>query len=399
MKATKISYAAGSGLQHEPCTPSCSPKLNRRSIRRRGCDLGALSSGERWVRALAAYGLSLLFVASACVAVSTAEANGTASPVKKCIAVLSSPTAPHTEKWEAVQELRRAGDEAVPGLLEVLAATDTNNSRYYAIRALGYLGSPEATEALSQVLLDRGYTPRRYAAMALGQIADPRAVPALKKALTDVSHVRADALDALVKIDSEESRQALEDYHFAHSDPGLKVEISCKPGPYAVGDSIEIEAKLVNVARKTVPIVVSNGEPISYLVFQRTDGSFVESVDTEVLEDRPIGVLLLHDLKPGAALKWRLTGLVAEWTRGEKDDHTFIPTDRSFLTLDFGSTAYHIRRPGEFRVRVVLRQDEDLVERLKHLPAFAARSADIGPKKVASNAALFSVRASGRPRR
>lgn len=312
-------------------------------------------------------------------------------PVKELIAVVASPNATHAQKWEAVIELKGYGDKAVPGLLQVLSQPDVNDSRYYAIRALGYLKSRTATKALSRILLDRGYGPRRYAAIALGQIGDPKAVPVLAKALADRSYVRDDALDALVKIDSRESRKTLERYHFADSDPCLKLEISCKPASCTVGDRITVEAKLTNVNAKNVRIIVTDGEPMAYLVFQRADGGFVESVDTGLREDRTAGSLVLHKLKQGAPLEWRHAGTVKEWTRGEKDDHAFVPSGKPFLTLDFRQLAHHIRRPGEFRVRVVLRQDKDALAFLRSVPGLEAGSADVGLEKAVSNAAAFSV--------
>jgi hypothetical protein len=315
-----------------------------------------------------------------------------ADSVSEWVAVLRSPTASHEEKWAAQGRLVTAG---LPAVQPLIAALDDDRAQYYAIRALGHLKSPAATQALSHILLDRGYGPRRYAALALGQIGDPKAVPALQKALSDVPHVRADALDALVKVDSRESREALEEYHFAGSDRGLRLRISCPSASYAVGDRITIEANLTNVTQKTLPIVVSGGNPMAYLVFQRSDGSFVESVEAGLHQDRGDDELSVHELGPGAALEWRVSGAVEQWTMGEKDDQTLVPSREPFLTLSFGRRAFHVRRPGGLRAHIVLRQDGDVIVRLRRVPALARRSADVGLKKVVSNEVSFSVVTTG----
>lgn len=334
---------------------------------------------------------------AACVGAPQDKSSGDSA--EKWLRIIASPEAPHEEKWQAVQELKQRGEEAVPGLLGVLSRDDAGNSRYYAIRALGYLRSRAATAALSRLLLDRGYPSRRYAAIALGQIGGPEAVLALTKALTDVPHVRTDALDALVKIDSQESRKVLEEYHFTSTVPAVRLQISCQPGPYQIGDKIAIAATLANTGSASVPLIMSENEPMFYLVFRRANGSFVEAVDTGLLEDKLESTITLRDLKPGASLRWQLVGKVTEWTRGEKDSGASASSGRPILTLDFGAVTFHIRRSGEFQVRVVVKQDEDLVKLVRRFPELSARSADITVKQVASNEVCFSVKAPDSHRR
>lgn len=313
--------------------------------------------------------------------------------VVELTAMLASPRLQHADKWKAVQEIRSHGRKATLSLLRILDEEDKGNGHYYAIRALGYIKDPNATEALCKILLDPKYGPRRYAAIALGQIADPCAVDSLEKALHDVAHVRADALDALVKVNSKKAREVLEQWHFGNMTPGLQAEISCDKSVYAVGDQIRINAKLTNITNKSVQLAAAKGERYGYLVFRRKDGSFVEEVGTRMWEARVIRQAPLRELVPGAKLEYSFFGSVAIWKRGEKDDHTFLPSSQPFLTLDFQWVAFHIRQPGEYEVRLVFKQDENLLRQLKVIGISKEELQFVWQGKVVSNPVSFSVAA------
>ena len=285
------------------------------------------------------------------------QTNAGATSLQRLVEVLASPEAVHADKWKAVQEIQVYGDKAVTNLVRLLLTTGSNDSKYYAIRALGYLGDSTVTDALCNILSNRQFGGRRYAAMALGQIRDPRAVSALEEALDDVDFVRSEALDALVKIDSPESIRALERYYFADSDSRLVLSATTEKPVYALGDAIQIQARLKNVSKETILLAEAMRSQWSCLVFQRFEGGFVEEVDTGLREDRAASKpVTLAKLVPDQELDWRFSGTVQKWTRGEKDDHSFVVGGEPFLTLNFQYRAYHIRRPGKYQVRIVLRQ-------------------------------------------
>lgn len=285
--------------------------------------------------------------------------------VSELLSILASPDLPHIDKWNAVQEIRQHGRKAAPGLLELLRTNETN-ARYYAIRAIGYIKNLDATGVLCKILLDREYGPRRYAAVALGQIGSPQAVDALRKALDDVPHVRQDALDALVKIGSNEATRAVEEYHFGNPTSNLQLRILSEKSVYALGDTIRLDATLTNISNKSVLLSMKEGKPFGYLVFRRKGGAFIEEIDTGLRDQRGVTMgAQLYDLTHGATLQCSFAGRVAMWTRGEKDGHAFMPSGSPFLTLDFRQVAFHIRELGEYYVRAVFKQDHELIERLK----------------------------------
>jgi hypothetical protein len=305
--------------------------------------------------------------------------------------ILASPNIEHADKWKAVQDLKKLGKNATLELIKILKEADKGNSHYYAIRALGYIKNPAATETLCEILVSRKYGPRRYAAIALGQIGDPRAVDALQKSLDDVPHVRGDVLDALVKINKKKAREVLDQWHFGDTTPGLQMEIVCDKSVYAVGEQIRIDASLANASEKSVQLAAAQGERYGYLVFKRKDGAFVEEVGTRMWEARVIRQEPLHELAHGAKLEYPFLGRVAMWTRGEKEDHTFVPSEVPFLTLDFRWVAFHIRQRGEYEVRCVLKQDEDLLRKLKAIGVSEDKLKLIWQGKVVSNPVSFSV--------
>lgn len=107
-----------------------------------------------------------------------------------------------TARQQAQRNLELAGEQAVP---QLLVALRSNNSvlRRNAADMLGYIASPQATDALINTLRsDPVPSVRRNAAYALGEIHDVRAINDLQKAaVADPSHiVRGTAADSLARV-------------------------------------------------------------------------------------------------------------------------------------------------------------------------------------------------------
>lgn len=111
-----------------------------------------------------------------------------------------------TPRWHvAMAGLESAGESAVVSLIPLLRSED-GYVRRNAAQALGWIGSPAATNALVRTLRTDGEaTVREQAAWALGQIGDPRARAALARAQTRDAdpEVRLVAGRALARLRSE----------------------------------------------------------------------------------------------------------------------------------------------------------------------------------------------------
>lgn len=105
-------------------------------------------------------------------------------------------------RQEAQHQLELAGDAAVPQLLTALRS-DNASQRRNAADLLGYIASPQATEALRAALrTDTVPAVRRNAAYALGETKAASAINDLQQAaITDHSQiVRGSAADSLTRI-------------------------------------------------------------------------------------------------------------------------------------------------------------------------------------------------------
>ncbi len=107
-----------------------------------------------------------------------------------------------TGRQEAQRNLELAGDAAVPQLMVALRS-DNPAQRRNAADLLGYIASPQSTQALLNTLrTDSVPAVRRNAAWALGEIKASNAINDLQQAaITDRSQiVRATAADSLMRI-------------------------------------------------------------------------------------------------------------------------------------------------------------------------------------------------------
>lgn len=236
---------------------------------------------------------------------------GFAMDAQNLIAVLKSDTE-HKKKWQARADLVKIGKGAVE-LLIVLVSERHNEGSYYAIRALGEIRDERAVEILSEVLLDKTYGPRRYAALALGKIGSARAVPVLVEALRDVSYVREDALRALKWIGTPEAKEATREFWLEQDlEPnGLKAGLALKghrPNSIGPGDVLELQVLFENSSDKAFSLYLSGIYKASLLIIE-SDGmalqweQIVEYRYEESERDYPV-------LSPGEQLLWEISGKV-----------------------------------------------------------------------------------------
>ncbi|WP_144901530.1 HEAT repeat domain-containing protein [Halobellus captivus] len=117
----------------------------------------------------------------------------------------------------AIKALGRMGEgaeEAVETLVEYVDADSDPALQKVTLRALGEIGSTEATQAIADKLEMDNDNVRPYVARALGLIGDTRAVDPLADALAedDSDTVRAAAAWALRQIGTEEALEAAAEY-------------------------------------------------------------------------------------------------------------------------------------------------------------------------------------------
>ena len=114
-----------------------------------------------------------------------------------------------TARWHvSIAALERMGKPAVAPLVEELKSQDAH-VRHNAAQALGWIGSPSATEALARTLRKDGEADvRGQAAWALGEIGDPAARRALERAQRrdPASEVQAAASQALIRVPEPPAR-------------------------------------------------------------------------------------------------------------------------------------------------------------------------------------------------
>lgn len=157
-------------------------------------------SRRTWITAGAIVAL-LAIIAFAAVNATATPRNPVEVQIQGWIADLQSDKLTATRQ-QAQRNLERAGQSAVP---QLLVALRSNNSalRRNAADMLGYIASPQATEALANALRnDPVPAVRRNAAYALGEIHEARAINALQQAaVADPSRiVRGTAADSLARV-------------------------------------------------------------------------------------------------------------------------------------------------------------------------------------------------------
>jgi hypothetical protein len=120
-------------------------------------------------------------------------------------------------RMECLQALVKAGEGAVPILVEALKSGSNHHHRGFAAQALGFIGDPNARPALLEALKEENEFVRIHVLMALGRFGRLEATPAFrdmaeKNAHDDVRFLMSYALTRDDKPDPKPIRQALIDY-------------------------------------------------------------------------------------------------------------------------------------------------------------------------------------------
>jgi hypothetical protein len=155
---------------------------------------------------------------------------------------------------EAIWQITRYGDEAVPGLIGLLSAED-KEVRFAAALALGILGRREAVPELRRALWEehreltaRGAAPRRSAAVILlGMIGDGEAVPDLIKFLQEPDidpHAATFTIKALGRIGDPACVEPIKGYVLSDL-PDIPVKLSGGVVETSMRWSVEIAAGAV----------------------------------------------------------------------------------------------------------------------------------------------------------
>lgn len=134
---------------------------------------------------------------------------------------------------DAIAVLGRIGSEEPVDMLLDYVSTDSDPLlQQTSMKALGEIGSTEATEEIAQQLVSDSVEVRSMAARSLGMIGDPRAIDPLVQVLEadDIPHVRGSAAWALVEIGTERALEAVAEYA---DDPSFLVEAEAEKAQVA----------------------------------------------------------------------------------------------------------------------------------------------------------------------
>jgi len=135
----------------------------------------------------------------------------------------------------AIEVLGKIGDDrAVDTLVEFIDGDSDPGLQKVTLRALGEIGSEEATEAVAQRLVATDSEVRSHAARALGMLGDTRAVDPLADALADdpEDSVRASAAWALRSVGTERALETAADHT---DDDAYLVQVEAERAAEALG--------------------------------------------------------------------------------------------------------------------------------------------------------------------
>jgi hypothetical protein len=156
---------------------------------------------------------------------------------------------------------RLEGDEGVLVLREVIERLDDPSFevRSEAARALGRIGSKEATDELVKRLVDPSSSIRIEAARALGGIGDERAVPDLARCLAVGSpELRAACAEALGRIGGEAAQAALSTALSGESDQSVAASLAEAVASSAAAEEAETPIEVLDAVRELFPRLVES---------------------------------------------------------------------------------------------------------------------------------------------
>jgi hypothetical protein len=168
-------------------------------------------------------------------------------------------------RMECLQALVKAGDDAVPVLVEALKTGPNHHHRAFAAQALGFIVDPSTRPALVDALKEKNEFVRIHALMALGRFGRQEATPEFRRMASEqephggVQFLMSYALTRDDKPDPKPIRQALIDYD-------LKRMGSAREGKAAP------DFALVDTQGKTWRLGDLRGKKSVVLVFPMGDG-------------------------------------------------------------------------------------------------------------------------------
>jgi len=168
-------------------------------------------------------------------------------------------------RMESLQALVKAGDGAVPVLVEALKTGSNHHHRAFAAQALGFIVDPSTRPALVDALKEKNEFVRIHALMALGRFGRQEATPEFRRMASEqephggVQFLMSYTLTRDDKPDPKPIRQALIDYD-------LKRMGSAREGNAAP------EFALVDTQGKTWRLRDSRGKNSVVLVFPMGEG-------------------------------------------------------------------------------------------------------------------------------
>lgn len=259
------------------------------------------------------------------------------------LVAIGDPAVPHAQRWQAVVGMAGGPAAAVGPLVAVAQDPDL---RYYAVRAMGELGHPEAIAPLAGYLADREWGPRRYAALALGQIGggDPASGAALEGALDDAPAVREEALLALTRLEPAGGAATIDRFWTAGPSTGLRIEVAAPPDALTPSAPLRLSVTLSN--RTDHGLVLPPLASILAHGLYVLDGDGRSAYPRDVAEGgRRAPDLDEIELAPGASERVDLRVELIPWDRGVGIDHEWRPAPAAWA-LAVGSVRYELHRGG-----------------------------------------------------
>ncbi len=293
------------------------------------------------------------------------------------LADLADATRPHASRWGSARAFARAESDLSAALAARLSGLlGPEDVRYYAVRAIGFLGDPSAAPALLPHLTDAAWTQRRYVALALEQVGDddPATIRALETALADpLPAVRDQSRRALGRLPAAAARPALDRWYLDGHSTGLTVDVT-PPEPGCFPAACRLRVRLTNTTDHVIelPPLLLSLERGLYLRDAADRASWPWAGDEHRGEGAPLDPVRVES---GATAEVQLTLSLEPHRTGLPIDHGSEPApDRWALRV--GQIRYLLHPDnnpgGSLGVRIVLHPafTGDLTKHLARASAF-----------------------------